>query len=136
MRLVDVTDIEKFICEKVCAIGDDHLLLVAADDGKWHEALPLIKTAYDVDKVVEELEKELEKGNIAIDFGDFRLFEIVKQGGVSDDVCEWNGEKSRIVTFTRFTTSCGDNIDLQTNSELLKAFIYCPFCGKKIKVVE
>ena len=136
MRLVDVTDIEKFICEKVCVIGDDHLLLVAADDGKWHEALPLIKTAYDVDKVVEELEKELEKGNIAIDFGDFRLFEIVKQGGVSDDVCEWNGEKSRIVTFTRFTTSCGDNIDLQTNSELLKAFIYCPFCGKKIKVVE
>lgn len=58
MRLVDVTDIEKFICEKVCVIGDDHLLLVAADDGKWHEALPLIKTAYDVDKVVEELEKE------------------------------------------------------------------------------
>ena len=40
------------------------------------------KTAYDVDKVVEELESELEKGNIAIDFGEFRLFEIVKQGGV------------------------------------------------------
>ena len=45
-------------------------------------------TAYSVDKVVEELESELEKGNIAIDFGEFRLFEIVKQGGVSDDVCE------------------------------------------------
>ena len=44
-------------------------------------------TSYDVDKVVEELEKELEKGNIAIDFGEFRLFEIVKQGGVTDDVC-------------------------------------------------
>ena len=38
-------------------------------------------TAYSVDKVVEELEIELEKGNIAIDFGEFRLFEIVKQGG-------------------------------------------------------
>ena len=62
--------------------------------------------------------------------------EIVRQGGVSDDVCEWNGEKSRLVTFTRFTTDCGDNIDLQTNSELLKAFRYCPFCGKKIKVAE
>ena len=40
------------------------------------------RQAYSVDKVVEELESELEKGNIAIDFGEFRLFEIVKQGGV------------------------------------------------------
>ena len=39
-------------------------------------------TAYDIDKVVEELEKELENGNIAIDFGEFRLFEIVKHGCV------------------------------------------------------
>ena len=39
-------------------------------------------TAYDIDKVVAELEEELGKGNIAIDFGEFRLFEIVKQGGV------------------------------------------------------
>ena len=39
-------------------------------------------TAYDVDEVVKELENELEKGNIAIDLGEFRLFEIVKHGGV------------------------------------------------------
>ena len=39
-------------------------------------------TAYDPDKVVEKLESELEKGNIAIDFGEFRLFEIVKHGCV------------------------------------------------------
>ena len=43
-------------------------------------------TTYDIDKVVEELESELKKGNIAIDFGEFRLFEIVKQGGVRKDV--------------------------------------------------
>ena len=43
-------------------------------------------TAYDIDKVVEELESELKKGNIAIDFGEFILFEIVKQGGVRKDV--------------------------------------------------
>lgn len=42
-------------------------------------------TAYDIDKVVVQLESELEKGNITIDFGEFRLFEIVKQCGVSDD---------------------------------------------------
>ena len=38
--------------------------------------------AYDPDEVVKELENELEKGNIAIDLGEFRLFEIVKHGGV------------------------------------------------------
>ena len=57
MRLIEVADLEKFIQENVCAIGDDHLLLVAGDDGRWHEALPLVKTAYDVDKVVEQLEE-------------------------------------------------------------------------------
>jgi hypothetical protein len=35
MRLVDVADIEKFIRENRCAIGDDHLLLVAGNDGRW-----------------------------------------------------------------------------------------------------
>ena len=55
MRLVDVADIEKFISEKVTAVGDDHILLVAGNDGRWHEALLFIKTAYDVDKVVEQL---------------------------------------------------------------------------------
>ena len=85
-------------------------------------------TAYDVDKVVEELEKELEKGNIAIDFGEFRLFEIVKQGGVSDDVCEWKLTDTRKVM--PYKTSCG-NEDLYDNS-----YKYCHYCGKRIKVVE
>ena len=48
--------------------------------------LEMQPTAYDIDKVVEELESELKKGNIAIDFGEFILFEIVKQGGVRKDV--------------------------------------------------
>ena len=39
-------------------------------------------TACSVDEVVKELENELEKGNIAIDLGEFRLFEIVKHGCV------------------------------------------------------
>lgn len=55
MRLVDVADLEKFIREYRCVIGDDNLLLVAGNDGRWHEALPFIKIAYDVDKVVEQL---------------------------------------------------------------------------------
>ena len=58
MRLIEVADLKKFIRENVCAIGDDHLLLVAGDDGRWHEALPLVKTAYDLDKVVEQLKTD------------------------------------------------------------------------------
>ena len=84
-------------------------------------------TAYDIEKVIDELESELKKGNIAIDFGEFRLFEIVKQGGVADDVCEL-----RLLKGHKFLheTSCGYFFDMQNG------FKYCPYCGKKIKVVE
>ena len=89
MRLIEVADLKKFIRENVCAIGDDHLLLVAGDDGRWHEALPLVKTAYSVDRVVEELRRVSGNGYRDID-GDYvppmietkNAIEIVKQGGV------------------------------------------------------
>ena len=144
MRLVDVTDIEKFIREKVCVIGDDHLLLVAADDGKWHEALPLIKTAYDVDKVVEELEEWSFEAKILVphnnELGEYEeeverkiiytqnAIGIVKQGGVADDVCEWHKVKN------------GNAYKCNTHAEIHDSRVLdwcaCPYCGKKIKVVE
>ena len=53
------------------------------------------QTAYDVDKVVEELEK-VKTINVDVGFGTIYktirkdvAIEIVKQGGISDDVCEW-----------------------------------------------
>ena len=90
MRLIEVAGLEKFIRENGCVIGDDHLLLVAGDDGRWHEALPLIKTAYDVDKVVKEINEWTFNANI--DVGDGTVMnhnlivrdtaiEIVKAGG-------------------------------------------------------
>ena len=84
-------------------------------------------SAYDIDRVVEELESELKKGNIAIDFGEFRLFEIVKQCVVSDDVCEWKQTST-----ARYKTSCGYKLEefFDTNA------CYCKQCGKKIKVVK
>ena len=85
-------------------------------------------SAYDIDNVIKELESELKKGNIAIDFGEFRLFEIVKQGGVSDYVCEWKLDGDNL------TTGCGDYFNLYDNCT--GKFKYCPRCGKKIKVVE
>lgn len=142
MRLIDVSDIEKFISENLTAIGDDHLLLVGADDGRWHEALPLIKTAYDVDKVVEQLNNakkyNLDLADKMLDIqanGTTRHFicledaiEIVKQGGVSDDVCEWELTDTRKVM--PYKTSYG-NEDLYDHR-----WKFCPYCGKKIKVVE
>ena len=95
-------------------------------------------SAYDIDKVVEELEKELKKGNIAIDFGEFRLFEIVKQDGVSDDVCEWKYTKE-IMDNAEFKVGCNQNAlkrGIVPNNFSYHDFKYCPYCGKKIKVVE
>lgn len=85
-RLIDVADLEKFIQEHRCVIGDDNLLLVAADDGRWHEALPFIKTAYDVDEVVEQLEAysnadEAEQLGTVPVVGLVDAIKIVKAGG-------------------------------------------------------
>ena len=84
-------------------------------------------SAYDIDRVVEELESELKKGNIAIDFGEFRLFEIVKQCVVSDDVCEW--KKSKDYPYDWLIGCDGCEVNHRQGD-------YCPRCGKKIKVVE
>ena len=83
-------------------------------------------SAYDIDRVIDELESELKKGNIAIDFGEFRLFEIVKQCVVSDDVCEWKQTST-----AKYKTSCGYKLEeyFDTNA------CYCKQCGKKIKIV-
>ena len=102
-----------------------------------------------VDKVVKELEKELSladkekerctgKNHLQFDSakgyasGISTAIEIVKQGGISDDVCEWIKYDYR--------TICPKNHDannqywrIPDNTDKLK---YCPYCGKKIKVVE
>ena len=106
-----------------------------------------IPTAYDIDKVVEELNeldvtaiKRYEGGT----FGNYKgtdyyikksdAIEIVKQGGVSDAsdyVCEW-----RIVdrphNLPIYNTSCG-KIRLQYTTGV---DIYCNGCGNKIKVKQ
>lgn len=100
-------------------------------------------TAYSVDKVVKELEELkmryfLTIANTGDEKSDFayenvgnvldKAIEIVKQGCVSDDVCEWKMTDTK--KLMPYKTSCG-NEDLYDNS-----YKYCPYCGKKIKVVE
>lgn len=94
-----------------------------------HDYIQNMPTAYDIDKVIEELER-FPLGNLGCQELN-EIIEIVKQGGVSDDVCEW-----RIVdrpnNLPIYNTNCG-KIRLQY---VTGVDIYCNGCGKKIKVVE
>ena len=113
--------------------------------------IPTIKnqpTAYDVVKVVAELNeldvtaiRRYEGGT----FGNYegtdyyieksKAIEIVKQGGISDDVCEWKVFDNSLTDEPQWVygTTCGKYVGEEHTS---KAFAYCPYCGKKIKVVE
>ena len=112
------------------------------DDTNIDELIETIPIAYDIDKVVSELEEVkmryfLTIANTGDEKSDFayenvgnaldRVTEIVKQGGVSDDVCE-----CRLFKGHKFLheTSCGNVFDMQNG------FKRCPYCGKNIKVVE
>ena len=91
-----------------------------------------------LDKIIEELElHSFELGTDTLPVHYVRLndaIEIVKQGGVSDvsdDVCEWIKYDYR--------TICPKNHDVNNsywripdNMDKLK---YCPYCGKKIRLV-
>ena len=90
-----------------------------------------------VKAVVEELElHRFEFGTYTLPAHYVRLndaIEIVKQGCVDDDVCEWKSDYGFISDKYKRETGCG-----YTFYDLHHAvpFKYCPYCGKKIKVVE
>ena len=93
-------------------------------------------TAYSVDKVVEELElHSFELGTDTIPVHYVRLneaIEIVKQGGVSDYVCEWRlcDEEANV-----YDTSCRNPHILIEGTPQENNYEFCPYCGKKIKTV-
>ena len=96
-------------------------------------------TAYDIDKVIAKLE-ELDVKSITRykngNFGDFdgieyyikerEAIEIVKQGIVSDDVCEWSYD----IQFEFAKSKCGF---MDTHRIAFTKLKYCPYCGKKIR---
>ena len=101
-----------------------------------------LPTAYSADKVVEELQKNASrytkkyitpygnngyKDTKAINVN--KAIEIVNQGGVADDVCEW-----------KYSSLTG-NLDSDRHKKVIKDAIacewkVCPYCGKKIKAVK
>ena len=122
--------------------------------------IPTIKnqpTAYDVDKVVEELKEVMQDLSVIeilshIDFDstiqsgldnflkayNSELLRIVKHGCVSDDVCEWKFEETNGIAWhcdEKCTTYNQVYIkDLKITLEDFEC--KCPYCGKKIKVVD
>ena len=95
-------------------------------------------TAYDIDRVVKELEENASRytKKYVTPYGNngykdtkaisvHKAIEIVKQGGVADDVCEWHCDE-----YGRWNTECYELAD----SDPLE-YTYCPYCGKNIKVV-
>ena len=109
-------------------------------------------TAYSVNKVVEELEETMQDLNVIeilshIDFDrtiqigldnflksyNSELLRIVKHGGVTDDSCEWRlcDEEANV-----YDTSCRNPHILIEGTPRENNYSYCPYCGKKIKVVD
>ena len=96
-------------------------------------------TAYDIDKIVEKLEKIRAKKTCNKEKCDTKeicricvvddAIEIVKQGGVFDDVCEWKSASDGEFIQNPHTKRLYSNEPSMQN-------VYCNTCGKKIKVVN
>ena len=140
MRLIDVEDFSKAMKDYFTDMIINRKYNVDCVDcnADLQHLLDEQPTAYDVDKVVEKLESF---AKLAEDRWTsctskhayqehkcwVKAIEIVKQGGVSDDVCEWKQTST-----AKYKTSCGYRLEeyFDTNA------CYCKQCGKKIKVVE
>ena len=92
---------------------------------------------YDIDKVVEELKTDSSiklygsqnSDNYLIPVN--KAIEIVKHGGVSDDVCEWQRDEHSENDNPAEWIICPH----KPKRIFSKDIKYCPYCGKKIKVV-
>lgn len=85
MRLIDEDVLEDFIKTHSCSVGTDGVLLTVGEDKRWNNLLEHIPTAYDVDKVVEQLEEFREEmEQFGCDGMLTDMIELVKGGGVNE----------------------------------------------------
>lgn len=90
-------------------------------------------TAYDPDKVVEQLEKEFKKY-----YGEnwnkapylIRAFKIVKGKYVTEQSCEWKLEDSES---NLYVTECENRQLIFEGTPEENGYKYCPYCSRKIK---
>ena len=144
--LIRREDVIKLVNQFVFGLSKEQNDEVRRTFNKYIEKMP---TAYDVDKVIKELEKikglacdgkscseceytsdclEGERSEeVAID----KAIEIVEQGGVSDDVCEWKYNDSEYY----FESSCKHLHIFMSDGPKENEYRFCPYCGKKIRIV-
>lgn len=91
---------------------------------------------YDVDKVIETLKERSIEYNSGVrlhgkpeEMITDEVIEIVKQGGVADDVCEWKSASDGEFIQNPHTKRLYSNEPSMQN-------VYCNTCGKKIKAVD
>ena len=129
MRFIDADSIRG--CAKYIKTNEKFEPYIMIDD--LVKLLDEQPTTYDVDKVVNQLKTDFSVKLYGSGNSDNYLIpvkkaiEIVKNGGVSDDVCEWKQTST-----AKYKTSCGYRLEeyFDTNA------CYCKQCGKRIKVVE
>ena len=133
MRLINeevlMKDIQNTITEKSSTID-------------WMNLIHRQPVAYDIDNVVKQLEEIRVKKTCNKEKCDAKelcricvvddAIEIVKQGGAADDVCEWIKYDYRTI-FPKNHDANNPYWRIPDNTDKLK---YCPYCGKKIKVVD
>ena len=139
-KLVKALDVlDKEYREALLNEDNDLILAIQNQQSAYMITLRLLDnepTAYSVDKVVGELECdrcescslfEVCAGSKYCEKCHEKIIEIVRHGGVSDDVCEWKQTST-----ARYKTSCGYKLEEFFDTKAC----YCKQCGKKIKVVE
>ena len=147
MRLIDADSIRG--CAKYIKTNEKFEPYIMIDD--LAKLLDEQQTAYDIGKVVKELEERTDFLKNCTKYGNKNakqqaesystmmmyeiadlvddLIEIVKQCGVADYVCEWKSTSDREFIQNPHTNR------LYSNEPSMKN-VYCNTCGKKIKVVE
>lgn len=146
LKALDV--LTKEYIEAVLNEDDDLILAIQNQKSAYMIALRLLDnepTAYSVDEVIKELEENASRytKKYTTPYGNNgykdtkaisvkKAIEIVKQGGVSDDVCEWRlcDEESNV-----YDTSCRNPHILIEGTPKENNYEFCPYCGKKIKIV-
>ena len=118
-RLQAIKDIASTSCSDIKDADN-----IAGFCDEIYDAIPKL------DKIVEELElHSFELGTDTLPVHYVRLndaIEIVKQGGVSDYVCEW----------TKIDEEGYKNCKCNYDETIPDFFKYCPYCGRKIEAVK
>ena len=134
MRLIDADSIRG--CAKYIKTNEKFEPYIMIDD--LVKLLDEQPTTYDVDKVVNQLKTDFSVKLYGSGNSDNYLIpvkkaiEIVKNGGVSDNVCEWKYNDSEYY----FESSCKHLHIFMSDGPEENEYRFCPYCGKKIKVVE